>query len=389
MSKGTIIIIGHYLNSSKVGGPVRSVTNLVENMSKNFNFVILAPNKDFGSNKQFDNILLYEKIILNGISLYYFKIIGLFDFKFLKLIHSFDRNGNIFYLNSFFNIKQSIYIVLLKKIGFIKNAKILLCPRGELLTEILNTKRVKKIFFLKIVRLIGLYDSIYFHSTNDLEKKSIYQIFPKADEKIFVAGMIPSCNDNNNFFDNNKSSDEILKIVYLSRISRSKNLHLILDVLNNISYNVSIDIYGFVEDEDYFSNIILKSEKLPKNIRFNYLGSVDKNKVNEVLPKYDLFMLMSDGENYGHAIVESLLAGVPVLISNNTPWVKLSELGLGWEFSLQDLKAFENCINDLCNKSTNERIKIKIDVKNNAQVYFDNKEVLSQNYNMFNDLLNL
>jgi glycosyltransferase involved in cell wall biosynthesis len=40
----------------------------------------------------------------------------------------------------------------------------------------------------------------------------------------------------------------------------------------------------------------------------------------EILHKYDLFILPTLNENFGHSIVESLSVGTPVLISDNTPW---------------------------------------------------------------------
>jgi glycosyltransferase involved in cell wall biosynthesis len=142
-----------------------------------------------------------------------------------------------------------------------------------------------------------------------------------------------------------------------------------------------------VEDEDYFTEIKVKSNLLPQNIVFNFLGPVEKDSVPEILSRYDLFMLLSDGENYGHAIVESLKAGVPVLISDNTPWINLPELGLGWDFSLNDLRSFENCINDMCNLTTSERNKFKKDVKAKASILFDNRKVIEENFQMFQQFL--
>lgn len=388
MQEGKIIIVGHYILSSKVGGPVRSVTNLVENLKDRFKFVIVAPNKDFGSDKQFNNIELYTKIAFDGIKLFYFKIDKLFDIKYFRLIKEFDQSSNVLYLNSFFNIKQSIYIVVLQKIGILRNAQIVLCPRGELLPEILKTKRARKFVYLTISKFLGLYKKINFHATNDFEKLSIEKCFPRYNKEIFVAGMISSSIITQSLSVNEDLIDERLKIVYLSRISRSKNLDLIVDVLMNIKKEIIADIYGFVEDDDYLAEIIMKSNLLPKNIVFNFLGPIDKDSVPELLSKYDLFMLLSDGENYGHAIVESLKAGLPVLISDNTPWINLPELGLGWDFSLNDLRSFENCINDMCDLTTSERNKLKKDVKAKASVLFDNRKVIEENFQMFHELIN-
>ena len=61
-------------------------------------------------------------------------------------------------------------------------------------------------------------------------------------------------------------------------------------------------------------------ENLPKNITVNYKGVVTPNRINLILSSYDLFILPSRGESYGHVILEALTSSTPVMISNKTPW---------------------------------------------------------------------
>ena len=53
-----------------------------------------------------------------------------------------------------------------------------------------------------------------------------------------------------------------------------------------------------------------------------------------------MFFLPSFSENFGHAINEALSVGVPVLISDKTPWRNLQEKGMGWDLSLDNRRAF-------------------------------------------------
>lgn len=62
---------------------------------------------------------------------------------------------------------------------------------------------------------------------------------------------------------------------------------------------------------------------------------------------YDLFFLTTLGENYGHAIVEALSAGCPVLISNQTPWNDIASRDAGWAFPLCQPSLFAQKINEL------------------------------------------
>jgi glycosyltransferase involved in cell wall biosynthesis len=55
---------------------------------------------------------------------------------------------------------------------------------------------------------------------------------------------------------------------------------------------------------------------------------------------HDLFLLPSQGESFGHVILEALLAGCPVLISDRTPWRGLQEKGIGWDLPLDPEDGF-------------------------------------------------
>ena len=52
------------------------------------------------------------------------------------------------------------------------------------------------------------------------------------------------------------------------------------------------------------------------------------------LSTYDVMILPTLGENFGHIIVEAWAAGCPVLISDRTPWRQLTSQGLGWDVPL-------------------------------------------------------
>ena len=55
-------------------------------------------------------------------------------------------------------------------------------------------------------------------------------------------------------------------------------------------------------------------------------------------------MLPSHGENFGHAIFESLQIGKPVLISHNTPWQDLSAQKVGWDLHFDQLSEWDQAL---------------------------------------------
>ena len=47
---------------------------------------------------------------------------------------------------------------------------------------------------------------------------------------------------------------------------------------------------------------------------------------------------MSDSENFGHVILESILSGTPVIVSDNTPWTEFinkNKLGVALKLDLK------------------------------------------------------
>jgi len=64
-------------------------------------------------------------------------------------------------------------------------------------------------------------------------------------------------------------------------------------------------------------------------VRVSYCGVVRPAEVQAVFALYDAFILPTLGENFGHAIGESLSAGCPVLCSQLTPWTEVLNGGGG------------------------------------------------------------
>ncbi|MBG9578179.1 glycosyl transferase family 1, partial [Bacillus thuringiensis] len=81
-----------------------------------------------------------------------------------------------------------------------------------------------------------------------------------------------------------------------------KNLKGALTFLKGITGNITFDIYGPIENQNYWSacrNII---ESLPNNVQVNYMGQVNNNKVHPLFSNYNAFLFPTFGENYGHVI---------------------------------------------------------------------------------------
>ena len=101
-----------------------------------------------------------------------------------------------------------------------------------------------------------------------------------------------------------------LKIAFLSRVARKKNLDYALQVLANVCGNIVFDIYGPLEDIAYWQECQSIIAQMPTNVKVSYLGEVPPDQVMGILSEYHLFFFPTRGENFGHVISESLRCGM-------------------------------------------------------------------------------
>jgi glycosyltransferase involved in cell wall biosynthesis len=332
--KKILIFTDSFLPGFKGGGPITSILNLVGLLNYNFDILICTRDRDFGDTKP------YEKIEIDKVTKYKeFNVIYLSNMdkqNISKVIV--DFNPDILYLNSFFS-KTTQIVMVLNKLKF--KMKLIVAPRGELQENALNIKKTKKSIYLFFYKLLGLYKNIHFHSTDDIETTSIQDMF-----NIDAITQLQNAVKIYKFEPLIKKENE-LKIIFVSRVSRKKNLHYALNLLKNIKYNIVFNIYGPKEDADYWNECQDIIDILPKNVQVLYKGSLAQNEIVNKMRGYHTFLFPTLSENFGHVIVESMQAGLVPIISDQTPWLKLNYINVGWDIPLDYEEAYINAIEEL------------------------------------------
>ncbi|MNR20481.1 Glycosyl transferases group 1 [compost metagenome] len=122
-------------------------------------------------------------------------------------------------------------------------------------------------------------------------------------------------------------------------------------------------------------------------MKFGYKGELVPAMVVQTLARYDLFFLPTLGENFGHVIAEALGCGLPVLISDNTPWGNLTENQLGWGLPLRNVDDFvekiEQCGRIAAVDYENWRCQIHFWAKENI----GNTDAIAQSRSLFEELI--
>lgn len=379
-----LILIGIYLPGVKGGGPIRTIQNLVSRLSNEFDFFIITSDRDLNDIAPYPDIELDKWIKLENINIYYSSDRSQLH----RVINKLDYD--LLYINSFFNSDFSIKPLLWMKTNKIQKKPIILAPRGELFPAALKIKRMKKKLFISIAKRIGLHSqNITWQGSSEEEKKDILQFLSIHNipyKNIIVASDLANLKEIDCEIKEEKNNKE-LRICFLSRIAKIKNLRYALEILTRIEFPVFLGIYGPLEDKQYWDSCLEFVKKLPSNIHIEYYGLVENEKVQKTIAQYDLFFVPTQSENYGHVFIEALSAGTPILLSNNTPWRDLENKGIGWDLPLEDKDLFIDAINKYYQLDNEQRYLMKKRCIAFASSVINNQEELNANRNMFLDLL--
>ncbi|MEO7801790.1 MAG: glycosyltransferase, partial [Ginsengibacter sp.] len=171
-------------------------------------------------------------------------------------------------------------------------------------------------------------------------------------------------------------------LIYLSLIAEKKNLHLLLSALQK-THGISLDIFGPIKDKKYWQ--ICKNMIDNMSTIARYMGDAEPANVQHILQKYDALALLTKGENFGHAIYESLSVGRPVVISNYTPWQNLADKQAGWNTSLngQEIREVMDSIKLLDNQQHQVYCEGAYKLAGN---YFNTIDVKTAYGTLFNEL---
>ena len=327
--KKVLILSEWYLPGRNAGGPVKSIESFVCSMKEYLQFYILTTDTDLGETKPYDSVKTNEWLEQHdGVSICYLKSGGITT---SKLIEAIKCTGcDYIYINSLYSKWFSIVPIRLNLQGKI-SCKIVLAPRGMLSDGALKLKTFKKKTFILFSRLIGFHRNITWHASNFQEADEIKHHFgPESRVEVIRNFSIPLTKVKSDLI----KERGILKLFFLSRVSRVKNLHIAiksLKLLKNLQAKVLFDVYGSQEDPIYLNECKELIAVLGNGIEVNFMGPVLNSDIARVISDYHFLFLPTSNENFGHSIFESLQCGVPVIISNKTPWKKLSEYGCGWE----------------------------------------------------------
>ena len=382
--KPTILVfVGYYVPGWKAGGILRSVENEVNHLHREFNFRIVTRDRDLGDKSAYPGVRCREWQPVGNALVNYLPPAGDSLRELRDIVRSTPHD--LVHLNSFFD-SFTVKILTNRWLGRTPSRPIILSPCGEFGQASLGQKHLKKVAFTRLARLAGLYRPVTWKASSQHEAADIRNVMRVRNSSIRIVTDMPkvlrnAAEDASGF--RRAAGQDGLRVTFFSRIAPEKGLDVAVTILAMVQSRVTFDIIGPIENTGYWNTCQKLISELPSHVSANVLGSISPSEVIRTLSRYDLMLLPTGGENWGHVIAECLAAGTPVLISTNTPWRDLEAQGLGWDLPLNDLGAFARVIDELASTGVEVREQKRKAINEAARELLAAPSILEQNQQLY------
>ena len=331
-----------------------TVVNLVERFSHKFDFSVVTRNHDTGTEGiPYDSVITNDWNEVGAAKVYYFGQGTLTSSKTASLIE--EVRPDAIFLNSAFAMPTLKVLWGVRK-HRVPPVPVILAPCGELGTGSLSLKPVKKRLFLRYARHSGLYDDVLWKASSASEEEDIRKAIGRSARIMVAPDLVPKqiLPEYDQTFKPKKVPGNA-RFVISARIVEKKNIHFFLELLQNINEGeVTFDIIGPIEDAPYWKRCQKIIAGLPGNIAVTSMGPLQQADAIKGVFDSHFFVLPSLNENFGYVLIESLAAGTPLLISDQTMWRDLERHGVGWVIPLDRPDLYANKVRE-CISMNDER----------------------------------
>jgi glycosyltransferase involved in cell wall biosynthesis len=315
-----LCFLDYYLPGFRAGGPTRTIANLVDTLGDEIDFRIVTRDRDCGDTKPYEGVRIDGWNTVGKAKVFYASPATLSMRGLGRVIR--ETPHDAVYLNSFMSPRMTSLPLMLRRLKQVPNRPWIIAPRGELALSALVQKAAKKRAYLAAAKMSGLYEGLVWQASAPHEAADIRRVMGACAANVVVAPDLPRPVRETPFDQAavSSTSDRPLKLVFLGRIAPVKNLDFLLEVLATVRRDVELTIYGLRDVPEYWARCESLIGALPAHVRASYAGGVAPESVLDAFAGHDLFVFPTRGENFGHVVLESLSAGTPVLLSDQTPW---------------------------------------------------------------------
>lgn len=379
MSKPQVLaFIDWYKPFFKAGGPVRSMVNLVDHLHERVDFHIVTGDRDYTASSSPDDLLKDQwTASATGERVWYASPLKRTLKQWKQLLN--EQPWNVVYINGLYS-KWSTIAPLWVLRG--SKQRRIVAVRGMLAAGPMKQSAAKKRAFLLAMKTTGCFKGVEFQATNSEEEADIRRwigrnakvhLVPNLGRMVGVTAPAPIVKEAGK-----------LRLVSVARIAPEKNTLFAIEGLQHIAGEVRFDLYGTVYDQAYFKRCQEAAAKLPSNVEVHWHGHIEQERVAGALAEAHALYMPSVGENFGHTMLEALVMGRPLLISDRTPWKDLEAKRAGWDLPLEDPKRFEEVLQVLVDMSSADHGALVRGASELGARYLSDRNRVEQSFALFN-----
>lgn len=371
-----LTLIGALWPGNDSSGPNQSYRAMCESLSEEFDFAFLARDRAFGAADAAADRGGWTDL---GFARGRYCSVGRFGAHGLGTLLR-ETPHDLLVLNGFFDREFTIPTLLLRRTGLVPRRSTLLSPRGEFAAGALSLKTPSKRAYLELSRSAGLLRDVWLHATGPQEAIDIGRGCGWAKGILEAPNVrqLPPVPPGAA----RPTRDGALRVAFVGRVSPVKNLDFALEALGHVRSPVDFFIHGPIGDADHWSQCAAIAARLPGNVRVHGPVEIPNAEVPGVLASMDLLFLPTRGENFGHAIFEALACSLPVLISDQTPWLDLEQSDAGWSLPLANPEEFAARIDGLSRLSPEARKALRTGARRRAERWVSEGDAVARTRRM-------
>lgn len=321
------------------GGPTRSLFGLVETLAADFRFAVVTSALDDPADGPMPSVRPDRWSSFGHAAIWYELSRRRRARRTIALLR--QTRPQLVYLNSLFDYRFSILPLLLSQLTA-RRTPVVLAPRGELGAGALALKPAKKRLYLTAFRLLRLHRKVAWHASTPQEQADIERVFGTGLRSHVAIDLRTglSCHQDGDGRrsepgeapEEHKTGTEraACSLVFFARIVPVKNLATVIRAMSLAGGGARLTVAGPIEDPRYWAQCTELIGGLPDPGLVRYTGVVAADDAVPFLGRFDLLVLPTLGENFGHVVLESLAAGTPVIVGRDTPWRQVETAGAGW-----------------------------------------------------------
>jgi glycosyltransferase involved in cell wall biosynthesis len=304
----------------------------------------------------------------------------------------------IIHIHSWWNLVA----ILSAGIAMFHRVPMIISPRGMITPYTLSFRHKASKYLIHNILGRSLLQTAHLHATTSLEAKNLQQYLTAARISIIpnlltletvnrpsssisnplnagkqgVSGMIKS-----------KSPEEPMKLIFLSRIDPKKGLEVLFEALAVTNFKWTLTIGG-TGTAAYLRSLKQLSGTLKISSKIVWIGQVSDADKYALLNGHDVLTLTSSNENFGNVVLESLLAGTSVLISDQVGLAKyVEEKDLGW-VCRPDSKDLA-CTLSLLNLDQAKRARIRNMAPEQVSLDFNTPNIINKYISLYQRVLSV